>query len=199
MNIENPIAYSFIMQDEIYLLNKDKEFYKEHAVSEQVATVAPPEVAVTVSEPVTIVAEPEPAYIATVVESMTKPQPVSFNYLGGNKRNFLVIVHYQEHDFMHDKHLTALESTLSRLGFNRDDVAIFNKAKQDAELEGLTAFFKPEKLLIMGKNSLPIGISIELNKLTQISNYPALFTFSFDEMMDSVENKKAFWEQMKQL
>ena len=102
---------------------------------------------------------------------------------------------------MHDKHLAALESTLARLGFNKDDVAIFNRAKYlDVEFEAMANFFKPQKLLLLGKSSMPMGIqAFELNRLSQLNGYPALLTFSCDEMMDSVENKKAFWEQMKQL
>jgi len=185
MNIENPIAFSFIMQDDIYLLDKDKSAYNSLAAPKQENTFA----------------EPEPKYAPAPVEPVAEPQPVSFNYLGGHKKNFLVIVHYPEHDLMHDKHLVALESTLTRLGFNRDDVAIFNRAKYlDAEFNVLTDFFKPQKLLILGKGSLPAGTAtVEPNKLSQLNGYPVLLTFSFDEMMDSVENKKAFWEQMKQL
>jgi hypothetical protein len=33
----------------------------------------------------------------------------------------------------------------------------------------------------------------------QLNGCNTLFTFSFDEMMNSNDNKKAFWEQMKQL
>jgi len=191
MNIENPVAFSFIMQDDIYLLNKDKQPYTAPVTSETVSVLAEPETeyAVAAAAPV-----PTPTTVA-------EQQPVSFNYLGGHKKNFLVIVHYPEHDFMHDKHLAALESTLTRLGFGRDDVAIFNRAKHiDAEFETITSFFKPTKLLVLGKDSVPVGIgAIELNKLKQLNSYPALFTFSFDEMMDSIDNKKAFWEQVKQL
>ncbi|MDB4920993.1 hypothetical protein [Mucilaginibacter sp.] len=185
MNIENPIAFSFIMQDDIYLLNKDKLAY---------STPAAP-------KPENTFAEPEPEYIPAAAVPVTEPKPVSFNYLGGHKKNFLVIVHYPEHDLMHDKHLMALESTLTRLGFSRDDVAIFNRAKYlDTEFGVMADFFKPQKLLLLGKNSMPADIGVfELNKLTQLNGYPVLLTFSFDEMMDSVENKKAFWEQMKQL
>lgn len=168
------------MQDEIYLLNKDKEFYNTPATPPSATIVA------------------EPGHIATA-ESAAPQQPVGYKYLGGNKKNFLIVVHYQEHDFIHEKHLAALESTLVRLGFNRDDVAIFNKAGQDAGWDALSAYFKPAKLLIMGRQSLPAGIAIELNKPMSLNGQPALFTFGFDEMMDSVEKKKVFWEQMKQL
>ncbi|ASU32145.1 hypothetical protein [Mucilaginibacter xinganensis] len=186
MNIENPTAFSFIMQDDIYLLNKDKEAYSAPAGS----------------NPANAVAEPEPEYKRTVsVPPVAEPEPATFHFLGGHKKNFLVIVHYPEHDYMHEKHLAALESTLTRLGFSRDDVAIFNRAKYlDAEFAALAGFFKPQKLLLLGKSSRPAGLeAFELNKLLQLNGYPVLLTFSFDEMMDSVESKKAFWEQMKQL
>jgi hypothetical protein len=185
VNVENPIAFSFIMQEDIYLLNNDK---LQH------------------SQPITLhidntVAEPEAPYIAPAATPVIETQPLSFKYLGGHKKNFLIVVHYQQHDFMHDKHLTALESTLTRLGFSMADVAIFNRAVYtDVAFAALEEFFKPQKMLLMGKNSLPAGIgAIELNKQTKFNNYPALLTFSFDEMMESVEYKKAFWEQMKQL
>jgi hypothetical protein len=185
MNIENPIAFSFIMQDDIYLLGKDKLTYSAPAAPKKENTFA----------------EPEPVYSPAPVEPVAEPKAVSFSYLGGHKKNFLIIVHYPEHDVMHDKHLTALESTLTRLGFSRDDVAIFNRAKYlDVEFDAVTAYFKPKKLLLLGNSSLPAGIAaFELNKLSQLNGAPVLLTFSFDEMMDSVENKKAFWEQMKQL
>jgi hypothetical protein len=185
MNIENLIAFSFIMQDDIYLLDKDKLTYSTPAVSKQD----------------NILAEPEQEYVFVPTIALAEPQPFSFNYLGGHKKNFLVIVHYPEHDLMHDKHLAALESTLTRLGFSRDDVAIFNRAKYlDAEFNTLADFFKPQKLLLLGKSSQPAGIeAFELNKLSQLNSYTVLLTFSFDEMMDSLENKKVFWEQMKQL
>jgi DNA polymerase III psi subunit len=167
VNIENPAAFSFIMQDEIYLLNKDKiEYGKPRATDTAITT-------------------PE----------------LSFNYLGGNKKNFLVVVHYPELEFIAESHLTALENILKRLEFSLDDIAILNKAKyDDVTLAGLTNFFKPAKLLLLGSNALPQGSgALSSNEPKQINNFNVLFTFSFDEMMDNQEYKKAFWEQMKKL
>src|ERR1700744_6485906 len=108
MKVENPLAFSFILQDDIYLLNADKAQYSTPVALTQENILAEPEVAY---EP----APPEPV-----------KEPLSLNYLGGNKKNFLVIAHYPGYDFMHDKHLAALESTLARLGFSMDDVGIIN-------------------------------------------------------------------------
>jgi len=179
VKIENPAALRFIMQDEIYLLNKDKMLYPADEA------------------PLTIEA-PQTVETSVIIEETL---PVSFNYLGGHKKNFLVIVHYNEPEFIDEKHLTALESILKRLEFSLDDVAILNRANYaDAPFEILTDFFKPKKLLLLGKNALPAGIMpLTLNTPRQLNNFNALYSFSFDEMMDSNENKKAFWEQMKQL
>ncbi|MEO6631355.1 MAG: hypothetical protein ABIN13_06515 [Mucilaginibacter sp.] len=185
MTVENPMAYSFIMQDDIYLLNADKEQY---TLSQEVIMPS-------------ALAEPEPVYTPVPPAPVVAPEPISFKYLGGNKKGFLVITHYPEQDFMYDKHLAALESTLTRLGFTRDDIAIVNRVHYaNTDFDILAGFFAPKKLLILGKHAVPGKMeALELNKLKQAGTLTALLTFSFDEMMDSVEHKKAFWEQMKQL
>jgi len=175
VHIENPIAFNFIMQDELYLLNKDKTLYAN-------INIAPPPII-----------EKQPVNIET--------QPINFNYLGGHKKKFLIIVHYPELEFIDDKHLTALENILKRMEFSVDDVAIFNNATYaDVKFEHLTDFFKPQKLLLLGKNAMPEDMeALTLNKPQQLNNCSTLFSFSFDDMMDDNEKKKAFWEQMKQL
>ena len=180
MKIENPVAFSFIMPDELYLLNNDK------VVGQAVSAPSAP---MPVLEPT-----PSPAL---VVET----PPVSFNFMGGNKKNLLVITHYPELDFINDAHLTALENILKRLEFSLDDAAIFNIAKHTgANHQQVLDFFKPNKLLLLGKRAMPAGIGqLTINQPQQLNNCNTLFSFSFDEMMDSNENKKAFWEQMKKL
>jgi hypothetical protein len=168
MKVENPVAFHFIMQDELYLLNKDKDLY------------------------IKTTAAPEP-----VIETA----PVNFNYLGGNKKSFLIVVHYPAQEFIDEKHLTALESTLKRLGFSIDDAAIFNRATYyDIGSKHLFDFFKPQKMLILGAVAIPPNMEgLDINKPKQLNSCNILYTFSFDEMIDNTENKKAFWEQMKQL
>ena len=125
---------------------------------------------------------------------------VNFNYLGSNKKNFLVLVNYSGHEFIPDDHLVALESVLTRKGYSRDDVAILNTAKTDTGYEFLTAYFKPGKLVILGEGSIPMGIKPpKFNQLENRDGLDVLYTFSFDAMMTSTDNKKAFWDQIKTL
>jgi hypothetical protein len=169
MNVENPLAYHFILQDDIYLLAADKQAIKKK----------------------------EPAAPEVLIVEKT-PEPV-FKYLGRHKKQYLIITYYPGLDFMEAGHLTALESTLKRLGYELDDTAIFNLAHYpEAKFKQITGFFKPKKVLILGNQAMPASTdAIHPNKAQQVDEVHALVTFSFDEMMDNVENKKAFWEAMK--
>jgi len=155
------------MQDELYLLNKDK-------ITNNIS-----------SKPVPVVETPQ----------------ADFNFMGGNKKNFLVVVYYPALEFIESNHLAALENILKRLGFSLDDAAVFNKATHnDITITQLMDFFKPQKLLVLGQQSLPVGIGpLTFNKPQRINNCHTLFSFSFGEMMDNNEHKKIFWEQMKLL
>ncbi len=169
MNVENPLAYSFILQDDIYLLPADKKALQKKEL---------------------------PVVEAVIVE---ETPALVFKYLGGHKKQYLVITHYRESDFMSDAHLTALESTLKRLGYGLDDTAIFNLANYpEAQFEQVIDFFKPQKMLILGNQALPPAVgAVYQNKPQLVGSIRTLFTFSFKEMMDSVQNKKEFWEAMK--
>jgi hypothetical protein len=130
-----------------------------------------------------------------------KTDPVDFKYLGKHKKHFLVVVHYPDLEFIVDAHLTALESILKRKEIAVEDVAIFNiAAYKGADFGQVIAYFKPNKLLLLGRNALPESMpSITLNQPEQLNDCTALYSFGFDEMMNSNENKKAFWDQMKTL
>jgi hypothetical protein len=169
MNIENPLAYSFLLQDDIYLLNTDKERFKkmEQATADDIAAEK----------------TPSPA----------------FKYRGGHKKQYLVVTHYPGADFIATPHSAALESTLKRLGYEPDDIAIFNLAHYSgAQFQQIVDFFKPQKMLVLGNQALPPAMcAVDRHKPQPVNNIRTLLTFSFDEMMDNVENKKIFWEAMK--
>jgi hypothetical protein len=206
VNIDNPAALHFIMQDDIFLLNSEKELFKERVFEEVAVAVAGDEpeatvaVAVAGDKPEVVVAEA--VLEKTIVEEpvVTHTKPV-IRYKGSNSNGFVILVHYPLLEFMHDAHSTALENTLKRLGFELNAAAVVNMAQHTSVFfDELLGELQPQKLILMGSNALPQGIaSISLNKVQSLGNSMALYTFSFDEMMDSNENKKAFWEQMKAL
>lgn len=173
MKVESGQALRFILGDEIYLLNEDKLNY---AKPDNQQTPAP---------------QPQP-------ETVT-PKPV-FNYLGANKKHFLVLTHYPNNDFIADDHLAALESVLGRKNHSREDVAILNVAKNNSEYRELLFHFKPQTILVLGQPAIPAGIDQpKFNRVEKHDGITLLYTFDFDAMMSNVDNKKAFWEQVKSL
>lgn len=178
MRIENPAALRFIIDDDIYLLDKDKPTM---AIPAQPATAIPS--------------------LATTLPPPVETPVTNFKYMGGNKKNFLIIVHYTDNEFIDITHLTALENILKRKELHIDDVAILNIHNHDSvSISEIATHFTPQKLLLMGKNAMPQNMQVmTLNQITNQDNYLVLYSFSFDEMMSSNENKKAFWDQMKAL
>jgi hypothetical protein len=173
VKVESGQALRFILQDDIYLLNEDKLNY---AKPDNQQTPVP----------------------QSIPEILT-PKPV-FNYLGSNKKHLLVLTYYPNNDFIADDHLAALESVLCRKGHSREDVAILNVAKNNSEFSELLAHFKPQTILILGQQSIPGGIDqSKFNQVEKRDGITVLYTFAFDAMMSNVDNKKAFWEQVKSL
>lgn len=177
MKIESPAALHYIIDEDLYLLDKDK-------IAATISISAPRSIEASISAP-------------SLIET---PAP-GFKYRGGNKKNFLITVHYSDKEVMDDGHFTALENILKRKDLAIDDVAILNVAHHTAiTFEQLTAYFKPEKLLIMGEMALPKTLEPPpFNQPTRLNNCLLLYSFSFDGMMSSNDNKKTFWDQMKTL
>ena len=153
----------------------------------------------------------EDIYLLPGDKTSPQPQPVSapveqtpvtiFKYLGANKKGFLILVNYTDQEFIADEHLTALKNILSRKEYVVDDIAILNLARHnDVGFEQMVAHFNPQKLLVLGKSAMPANmVPLPFNEIGSAGNCTALYSFSFDEMMDNTENKKAFWEKMKNL
>ncbi|WCT11830.1 hypothetical protein [Mucilaginibacter jinjuensis] len=186
---DNPALLHYFLQDDLYLLNEDKNAY--NGESKQVFT-SPAEAEIL---PVT---QAPAVPVTTPVPETPKP---NFKYLGGNKKQFLILVNYIADEHMAEAHLKALESTLGRKTLAIDDVAILNTATYTANNHhDFIAFFSPAKLLILGTPAIPAGlVSPQLNVIQQVENRLQLFTHSFDEMLADRDKAKAFWEQMKNL
>lgn len=174
MVIEDPLALQYIFTDNVYLLPQDKALFNKPA--------------------------PEAAAPLPVTETAAAPV-ITFNYTGGYHKKFLVLVHYPGHEAMEPAHLSALESTLKRKELSLDDIALLNFSQYaNHNFDQLITFFSPQKILVLGKNALPQGLTAPpLNQLIKLDKCDTLYSFAFNEMMGNKDNTKAFWEQMKAL
>jgi len=196
VKVENPVALRFILQDEIYLLKTDKPMYENRAIAEpEIENIAPAAAVVASSGPIT--KQPEPATPPPAPE--VKTPVINFNYLGKNLKRFLVLVHYPDQEFIDDAHLSALTNIIKRKDLNTDDIAVLNMARHaGVQYHELVSFFKPARLLVLGKTAMPQGMApLALNAPRALGDITGLYSFAFGEMMDNVAYKKAFWEQVK--
>jgi len=206
MKVDNPNAFRFLLQDEIYLLNEDKIAPAVKAAEQPTEPILQtPEQPVAQPAPIaaaeTVASLPVSPAIAAPATPVVKTPGAGFNYLGNNNKNFVILVNYAGDEHMPAAHLTAMENILKRKEYALSDVAIFNINKYaPVTMAKLAETFQPVKLLIMGTDALPQGIgNLPLNKPVQGKKTNVLYSFSFDEMMSSNDNKKAFWDQMKTL
>jgi hypothetical protein len=173
VKVESGKALRFILGEEIYLLDEDKLTYAKPTIEQT----------------------PVPQTLPLTVTS----KPV-FNYMGSNKKRFLVLTHYPNNDFIADDHLAALEAVLGRKNHTRDDVAILNIAKNNSEYRELLSHFKPQTILILGQQAVRVAMDPpKFNQVEKRDGVTLLYTFAFDAMMTNVDNKKAFWDQVKTL
>ncbi len=178
------------LQDELYLLPADRTAYLSAEPASPVVSEAEPIAPVT--------AAPEPTKTEAVAPAVETPV-ITFKYMGGNKKKLLILTHYPSAQHIVDEHLTPLMSTLARINYTEDDIALLNMATVNGKAwTDLLAFFAPVKLLILGAKAHPAGIdTLTAHQIQQLGNVMALHTFAFEEMMTSVDNKKIFWNLVK--
>jgi hypothetical protein len=178
----SPAHLRHFLQDDIYLLKADKDVYANPQANSSTATLNTA-AAAPVQPPV-----------------VTEQTPVlQFKYLGGNQKNFLVLCCYADAEFIASAHLTALISTITRINYSQDDIAIVNLINYPKTTwPELVSYFGPKKLLVLGSKALPATLpKLNQNEAQHLDECQALYTFSFDEMMGNKENTKAFWNQIK--
>jgi hypothetical protein len=193
---ENPAALRFILQEDIYLLKSDTINLQAAPVVSQPAEA---ELTQPVAAPAAEIKQPEPATQTPVIIPAKETSAPAYNYLGENKKQFLILTHYANEDVIAADHLAALQNIFKRKEYDMGDIAILNIAKATGtSIIDLITYFKPEKVLILGAAAVPAGMGVPpLNQLKKMKNGVLLPCVCFDEMMSSTDNKKAFWDQMK--
>ncbi len=179
----NPLALQYLLTEDLYLVDE--------VAGQAPAADQPP---VKVEEAPLKETLPEPA----------KEQPAeysSFDYLGENNKYVLLLTSDAAQKIMAPKELEALQSILGAKKMEMKDVALVNLHRYPgATFAGLKSFFVCSKVVLFGINPQQIQLPpMASNKITDFQGTKILATFSFAEMMDTLDKKKAFWTEMKGL
>ena len=82
-----------------------------------------------------------------------------WNYMGGNKKQSLVVVNYDNSEFLPDKQLSFLLKLLAACNLNLDDVAIMNfKNAEASQFNDIINDLCPTAVLLFGLKPVEFGM-----------------------------------------
>jgi hypothetical protein len=125
----------------------------------------------------------------------------SFNYLGENNKFMLLLIQEESHPNLRSNELEALANILGAKRMSIKDVAIVNQRKYSASSwKEFKAYFACSSIVLFGIDPQEVKIRpLPKNVITDFEGMQVLFTYSFAEMLNSVDKKREFWNQMKKL
>ncbi|MGV3508358.1 MAG: hypothetical protein ACO1N7_03635, partial [Sphingobacteriaceae bacterium] len=129
------------------------------------------------------------------------PESLVFDYLGENNKYILILVKEPAHKIIDPKELETLANILKGKKQEIKDVAIVNLNNYpSANYENLKSYFACNSIIMFGVNPAQIAVSgIQANQISSYQGTKILATYSITEMLNSVDKKRAFWDEMKKL
>ena len=147
-----------------------------------------------------------PVIQPSLVEVPGKDEPelsasIEFEYQGENNKYFLVLIDDKIHTRMNPVHQEMLLKVMSAKKMELRDLAIVNINRYpEVKLNALKSFFSCSRLVMFGVVPAQIGMpSISQNKIESAGNIKVLATYSLEEMRNSADKKREFWNVMKNL
>jgi len=151
--------------------------------------------------------EPSPqvplSELAPVISS-TSPEPTNhydFKFLGGNKRNILILVHDEDNDVSDEKGRELLRKIVKSINLVTADFALVNYANyKGASFEQLNAFFKSTLVFSFGVEPQHLGLSNHpANSVVLQGTVRMIFSHELRKLDADLAVKKALWSVLQKL
>ena len=136
------------------------------------------------------------------IESQSTPPPITFQVLGNNGKNILIIVETDEAIYLPDEQLNFLLGILSACNLNMADVAIFNlKNNIQVNYKTLATELRPEKILLFGIKPEQIALPLDFPhyQIQQFNNQTYLTAPMLSILQDNKVEKVKLWNCLKQI
>ncbi len=137
-----------------------------------------------------------------VVETKSEAAP---KYLGGNKKNILILAKSDDAVFVNDKQLSFLTKLLEACKMNIGDVAIVNHANNPMNISEIKKQFSPKSIILFGisPSSIKLPIDFPTFKLQEYDSCtylcaPTLYELDVDSN-DGKVLKSKLWVCLKKL
>ncbi|MFD1629256.1 hypothetical protein [Pseudopedobacter beijingensis] len=175
LNTNNPIALSLLLDEEIYVFDKDVH-------------------------PKAIDAAPQPQEDNSVAaEQVAERGAPDFKYMGENNQYVLVIVNDPETEHLNQTDLIFLLKILAAKKLELKDIAIMNIARHDRyDFDSLRAFFACSKMLTFGINPAILNVhGLKSNIEQEHEGVKFLGTWSLRQMVNDDNKKRTYWQVLK--
>ncbi|MBC8054743.1 MAG: hypothetical protein H7Y13_16925 [Sphingobacteriaceae bacterium] len=181
LKTSHPFALQLLMTEEIYSISAD-ELPSLPSLQKTEAVIAG-------------------AQELPVKEVVSTEEPSYFEYLGENNKYILVLVNEPVHPFIEPKELETLVNILKAKNQELKDVAVLNIRKYpNATFAALKNFFACNSIIFFGINPTQFNIpGIQSNQIAVHESTKILATYSIAEMLNNVDKKRVFWNEMKKI
>jgi hypothetical protein len=129
----------------------------------------------------------------------------SYKFLGGNKKNIVLIARSIDAVFVSEEHLAFITKLLGACKINLEDVAIINNAHSNAIISGLKKQLSPKILIFFGvePTTIKLPIHFPMFKMQEYDGCVYLYVPSLEELNhDNNEGrllKSKLWVCLKNL
>lgn len=122
-----------------------------------------------------------------------------FKTFGNNNKNILFIISDINHEFFHQETELAFIKTLKALKLELDDVAVINCTESASrKFDKIKGELKPRLCIFLGLDPKELGLeNCAINIWNKEESIQLLYSYSFDEMLMSVQKKRDFWDAIK--
>jgi len=178
-------ALRMFFTDDIYLVGGDEQL----AVAEQPApSLIPPPA-------------PLPIFEKVVTPVLEIAPAASFNYLGKNQKNVLILVKDDQNDVSTERGRELLRNIVKALQLTANDFALLNyHAYQDQHFPALKEFFASKLVMAFGVTPVQLGLAEHpANTIVMEGAVQVVFSQNLDMLSDNQNEKKALWGSMKKI
>jgi hypothetical protein len=177
----------------------------------QAEPVKTPNIAITAAIPalnINVPATAEPASIQEVPTIVTPEIPApqapaakTFQYVGANERNILILVNDKQHPVSTLQGRELLGNILKAIGLSRNDCALVNYASCDgADFKALHQYFKPQYVFAFGVSPDQLGVpDAAYNSIVTRAESKLIFSSNLDPLSGDAATKKLLWGSLKQI
>jgi len=116
----------------------------------------------------------------------------SYKFLGGNKKNIVLIAESNDTVFVSEEHLAFITKLLGACKINLEDAAIINNAHSKTTISELKKQFSPKILILFGvePTTIKLPIHFPMFKMQEFDGCTYLYVTSLEELnQDNNEGK----------